>query len=322
MARTDLLLTIVRAGAQGDKPTFARAVEAIIAEERARQHHLLADRLMETLKSGFYSQRPDTTQRSLPEHSSLFHEIDPRREIDDLILPTVAASACRELIEEQQRADVLRAHSLEPRNRVLLAGPPGNGKTTLAESLATALLVPFFVVQYEGIIGSFLGETATRLAQLFSYVRTRRCVLFFDEFDVLGKERGDTQETGEIKRVVSSLLLQIDTLPSYVVVVVATNHAELLDRAIWRRFQLRIELPRPTRSQAEEWFCRLERRLGFELGYSPKTLAEHLKEASFAELEDFGADIQRRYVLGLPESQPKSIVKERLAQWSARYSST
>ncbi|WP_269057578.1 AAA family ATPase, partial [Streptococcus pneumoniae] len=77
--------------------------------------------------------------------------------------------------------------------------------------------------------------------------------MFFDEFDAVGKERGDMHETGEIKRVVSSLLLQIDTLPSYVVTIAATNHPELLDRAAWRRFQLRCELPAPTPSQVEQW---------------------------------------------------------------------
>ena len=92
-------------------------------------------------------------------------------------------------------------------------------------------------MRYEAVIGSFLGETSGRLKKLFDFVRTHQCVLFFDEFDTLGKERGDVHETGEIKRVVSSLLLQIDALPSHVVVVTATNHAELLDRAVWRRFQ-------------------------------------------------------------------------------------
>ena len=98
-------------------------------------------------------------------------------------------------------------------------------------------MVPLFTVRYELIeIGSFLGETAARLKRVFDYARTTPCVLFFDEFDAVGKERGDTRETGEIKRVVTALLMQIDELPSYVVAVAATNHAELLDRAVWLTF--------------------------------------------------------------------------------------
>jgi SpoVK/Ycf46/Vps4 family AAA+-type ATPase len=153
----------------------------------------------------------------------------------------------KQLVEEQHRADLLRAHGIQPRHRVLLSGPPGNGKTSVAEAIAEALAVQFFTVRYDALIGSYLGETNTRLARLFDYARTTPCVLFFDEFDSVGKERGDIHETGEIKRVVSFLLMQIDQLPSYVVTVAATNHAELLDRAVWRRFQLRLALPQPSR---------------------------------------------------------------------------
>jgi SpoVK/Ycf46/Vps4 family AAA+-type ATPase len=143
-------------------------------------------------------------------------------------------------------------------------------------------------------------------------------VLFFDEFDTLGKERGDTHETGEIKRVVSSLLLQIDALPSHVVVVTATNHAELLDRAVWRRFQVRITLPSPTMAQRVAWFVDFERTMGMPLGLSVKTLASRLPVDTFADLEQFCQDVQRRYVLALPNADIKRIVTERLAQWKRR----
>ena len=121
---------------------------------------------------------------------------------------------CQDLINEQNRADLLQSYGIEPRNKLLLIGPPGNGKTSLAEAIAEALMVPLLTVRYESIIGSYLGETASRLSKLFEYVKTRECVLFFDEFETLGKERGDIHETGEIKLVVSSLLMQIDALPS------------------------------------------------------------------------------------------------------------
>ncbi|MFO0591294.1 MAG: ATP-binding protein [Polyangiaceae bacterium] len=318
MARSDLLISLVRAGAQGDKPAFTRTVEAIIAEERARQHNVLADRLAENLRVSGVERRFDAPRPTF-DMSGFLHELTPRRELEELLLPDVAQVAMQEIIEEHQRVDLLRAHGLEPRHRVLLAGPPGNGKTTLAEAIATALLVPLLVVRYEGVIASYLGETAVRIGRLFEYARARRCVLFFDEFDAVAKERGDVHETGEIKRVVSSLLLQVDALPSHVVVVAATNHAELLDRAVWRRFQLRIALPKPNSPQVEEWFRRFEIRAGFRLGIPTKTLAERLKGLSFAELEDFGADVQRRYVLGLPSAEPTAIVRERLAQWGARF---
>lgn len=321
MSRADLLVSLVKAGSQGDQQLLRTTVEAMAAEERAKHHHQLADKLVENLKASKPGLRSADVVRSFDGgHGGLLFEVEPRRTLASLLLNEAVATACRELVEEQQRKDLLRSYGVEPRHRVLLSGPPGNGKTSLAEAFATELLVPLFVVRYEAVIGSFLGETSGRLKRLFDFVRTHQCVLFFDEFDTLGKERGDTHETGEIKRVVSSLLLQIDALPSHVVVVTATNHAELLDRAVWRRFQLRLAVPAPTVAQKEEWFARLQKRLDAPLGMTPKALAAKLQASSFSDLEQFCEDIQRRYVLALPAANLKSIVVERLKQWRARFS--
>lgn len=312
MARNDLLINLVRAGAQGDQLGFRRTVEAMVAEERERQHHVVADRLAEFLHEQQW-RLADTDA-----HSGAVTEITPHRALETLFLPDGLRSACLELVEEQQRADVLRSHSVEPRNRVLLAGPPGNGKTSLAEAIAGELNVSLLAVRYEAVVASYLGETAVRLSRLFDQVRTRRCVLFFDEFDAIGKERGDEHETGEIKRVVSSLLLNIDALPSYVVVVVATNHPELLDRAVWRRFQLRLALPPPRSRQVVEYLARFQTELGSHLGLSLKQVSDSLRDASFAELEEFCEDVRRRVILAGPAAKVASIVRTRLAQWKER----
>lgn len=319
MARSDLIINLAKAGAHGDHVAFRRTLEAIVADERGRQHTVLAERLAEFLSPAPLNGNGHGHSAS-GSGDSLLHEVRPRRILSDLVLKPDVRSACDELVEEQRRADLLRSHNLEPRHRVLLAGEPGNGKTALAEAIAGELAAPLLVVRYESVIGSYLGETATRLALLFDHVRTRRCVLFFDEFDAIGKERGDAHETGEIKRVVSSLLLNVDALPSYVVAVAATNHSELLDRAVWRRFQLRLELPRPGRAQVIEWIERFEERAGIRLGFAPRTLADRLKGLSYAELEQFCLDIQRRLVLAGLESDVKAITGDRLKQWSARHS--
>lgn len=319
MARSDLLIALAKAGAVGDRVLLRRTLEAIVAEERAKQHNVLADRLAGLIpENGALERRPMASGNGGQSYE-LFVEVMPRRKMGDLILPEEVARACHEIIEEQQRADLLRSHGIEPRHRVLLAGPPGNGKTSLAEAIAESLSLPLIVVRYEGVVGSFLGETAARLRKLFDQVRTRECVLFFDEFDTLGKERGDIHDTGEIKRVVSSLLLQIDDLPSHVVVVTATNHPELLDRAVWRRFQLRMSLPMPTRNQIEAWLGRLQNRFGKPLGLNPRTIAEKLKDLSFAELEDFSLDLARKFVLSLGEGDPGVVVGQVVQQWARRF---
>lgn len=314
MARADLLISLVRAGAQGDQVGFRRTVEAIVAEERERQHHVVADRLQEFLRASARGTEPPPPEGV----GSLIHEIHPRRVLGDLVLPAQVASACAELVEEQQRVDLLRSYGLEPRHRVLLSGPPGNGKTSLAEALAGELAVPLLVVRYDAVIASFLGETAARLARMFDYVRTRRCVLFFDEFDTLGKERGDEHETGEVKRVVSSLLLNIDALPSHVVAVTATNHPELLDRAVWRRFQLRLALPPPNADDIGRWIARFEQTQDMSLRGQKKAIASALAGHSFAEVEEFFLDLQRRVVLDGPGDNLSQIIRARLSQWRER----
>jgi len=100
--------------------------------------------------------------------------------------------------------------------------------------------------------------------------------------------------------------------------VAASNHPELLDRAVWRRFQLRLGLPNPTQTAAQEWFRRFEERIGMRLGYAPSTLAKRLKGLSFSELEQFSLDALRQHVLRLPEDDMRSIVKQRLEQWEGR----
>jgi hypothetical protein len=152
--------------------------------------------------------RPQSHDTELPERvAELVHAIPTERRLSDLVLAPQVIDAVKEFIDEFTQAPLLRAHSLEPRHTVLLLGPPGNGKTSLAESMATELSLPLLSVRYDAIVDSFLGETSNRLRRLIEYATQNPCVLFFDEFEAVGKERSDAQETGEIKRVVSTLLV-------------------------------------------------------------------------------------------------------------------
>lgn len=322
MARSDLLINLVKSGASGDRLALKKTVEAIVAEERAKQHNVVADRIEKAFHSANGNGGGAPMSAIVAEHNvrvrEFIAEVTPRRRFDDLILPEATRLAVQQLVEEQQRASLLRSHSLEPRHSALLVGPPGNGKTSLAETVAESLAVPFFVVRYETMIGSFLGETATRMKRVFDYARTTPCVLFFDEFDTVGKERGDTHETGEIKRVVTSLLMQIDDLPSYVVILAATNHAELLDRAVWRRFQLRLPLPAPSQKQLAAFLTGLSERSALPLGVSATQIAKTLGRVSFSEAEQFFLDVARRQVLAAGAQTPAQIAKQQLKLWSSR----
>lgn len=324
MARADLLVDLVKYAISGNKGMVKKVTEAIVAEEREKQHTILADRLENELQR---SQRADVkSQReegsalptvvAEPRVENFIEEREPQRTLNSLILPQEVKYNSEQLIQEQFRVDLLRSYGVEPRNRLLLIGPPGNGKTTLAEAIAESLMKPLFIVKYDTIIGAYLGETAMRLKKLMDYVSGRKCVLFFDEFETLGKERGDLHETGEIKRVVSSLLMQIDRLPSYVTIIGATNHPELLDKAVWRRFQMRLNLPYPTRANIALWLEKFQQEHKLRFEYNTETIAKKLIGCSYAEVEEFGMTVLRAYVMNLPSTNMREIVGGAIKNWN------
>ena len=320
MARSDLVINLVKAGMQGDVAAVRATAEAIAADERAKKHTGVADRITQMLRTckpvpGNGGHR---TGLRIRDGSGGILRREPKRSINELFLDPRVRDAFYELVEEQHRADILRAHGLEPRHRLLLAGPPGNGKTSLAEALAFELALPLFTVRYDAVITSYLGETAQRLRRLFDFVRTEPCVLFFDEFDAIGKDRGDLHETGEIKRVVTTLLMQLDELPSYCVLVGATNHPELLDRASWRRFELRLELGHPTNKQMISFFSERLKRMEGQPGYTAQRLWEAVSPENYSEAEAFFLDIERRLALTQGIHKLRSVIEGRIQAFAVR----
>lgn len=320
MARADLLVNLVRAAASGDKIMLRRVVETLAAEERAKRHDGLADRLIKALNGAtnftLFS-GPQAHVAAQTTGKDFVVQREAHAELQNLILQDHVIGTITEILEENYRADLLRSYGLQPRHRILLSGPPGNGKTTIAEGIAEALGRPILTVRYDALIGSYLGETNQRLKQLFEYVRNIPCVLLFDEFDAIGKERGDKQETGEIKRVVSSLLMEMDQLPSYVLVVAATNHHELLDRAVWRRFQARIEIPAPTANEMRDFFMR-NLDVPAPLWAGALREIERLELPSFAEASDFALDVKRSIVLSNGAIPVSDAIRDKANQWSRR----
>jgi SpoVK/Ycf46/Vps4 family AAA+-type ATPase len=327
MARNDLITRLIRAGVLGDQDLLNHTVEALIAEEQSQRHHIFAEKLKYTLQEAQSSQKQKRSavsyesgfSKNSDEVKDFLHEIRPDRSLSQIHLTDDVRYQCNELIEEHLCRSKLRSFSLEPRNRVLLVGPPGNGKTSVARSIGYELGLPVYILRYETVIGSFLGETSSRLRTVFEFIRERPCVFFLDEFDTIAKERGDEHETGEIKRVVSTLLLQLDDLPSHNLILAATNHSELIDRAAWRRFQILIELPSPNLEQIKNFLHDQTSTSKLLKKYDFPILARSFIGYSYSDIELFLEDIKRRIVVEDGKRQLKNIVDEKIERMQNSY---
>jgi len=173
---------------------------------------------------------------------------------EDIVLTEENKLRIEYIITENHNSKKLRAFGLNPRQKILLCGPPGTGKTLSAKVLAGVIGYPFVYIRFDSIISSFLGQTATNLRKIFNFIESEKVVVLFDEFDIIGKHRDDPQEHGEIKRVVNNFIQMLDNYNGDSILIAATNHPQLLDIAIWRRFDEVLTFNLPTTVQREILF--------------------------------------------------------------------
>lgn len=258
MASGKILRQIVKAGMIGDKAAFQEASEAIIQEERQKQHHLLANDLERILYgehkvassslNGIKERIPFDNERGLP----LLTLREPVRGLDEIVLSEKNQKIIDDILEEHNREGVLRSYGMHPTERILFFGPPGCGKTMMAEVLAYELGLNLAVIRIDSAVSSYLGETAANLRKIFDFIISNKVIALFDEFDALGKERTDSSEHGELKRVVNAVLQMLDSYTGKSIIIAATNHEMMLDTAIWRRFEEVISFSLPDRSQLKK----------------------------------------------------------------------
>lgn len=175
-------------------------------------------------------------------------EHDPRPDVEP-ILPESARSAVLQLISEYRSRETLAKADLEPSRSALLVGPPGVGKSLSARWIAQELRLPLMVLDLSAVMSSFLGRTGNNLRSVLDFAKSVNGVLLIDELDAVGKRRDDVTEVGELKRLVTVLLQEIDSWHSDTLLLAATNHSSLLDPAIWRRFDIVVEFPMPKPDQ-------------------------------------------------------------------------
>jgi SpoVK/Ycf46/Vps4 family AAA+-type ATPase len=289
MASADQLKALVKSYLNQDDDQFYSVAMQVAAHEAKHGHGQLAQELRDMIDAAKLrlaaarSTSPVQIAKPRGELANLLRVTYPKNRLVDIVLDDVAHGQLIRIIKEQRLLARIREHGLSPRRKLLLVGPPGTGKTMTASVLAGELGLPLFLVRLDALITKFMGETAAKLRQVFDSVSNVRGVYFFDEFDAIGSHRGMANDVGEIRRVLNSFLQMIEQDHSNSLIIAATNHPNILDFALFRRFDAVVEYHLPNDAQIAYL---IRTRLGQFLPhkFSIAKLASKTKGLSFAEI--------------------------------------
>jgi SpoVK/Ycf46/Vps4 family AAA+-type ATPase len=283
--KVHILRVLIQSHAMGDEASFRKAALQLAAAESSAGHVRVADEIRAII-----AKMPATRA-----HGPVVDIAAPRGELADIlegghrderlrdiILPVEVRERLIRVISENRLRDRLERFGVSPRRRLLFHGAPGCGKTLAAAVLAGEMGIPLMTVRFDALFSRFLGATAVQLRAIFSEMPRRPGIYLFDEFDSVAKARGDSQDVGEMNRVVTAFLQLLDADVSSSILVAATNQVELLDRAVFRRFDVIVPFEKPTGQQLVELF---KLRLGHVglLDAQARNLAARAEGWSFAD---------------------------------------
>jgi SpoVK/Ycf46/Vps4 family AAA+-type ATPase len=254
MATADQLKALVNSHAEGDDGRFYSVAMQVAARAAKSGQSKFAQELRDLVDLAKAASQPGRARGTRPvpvvqprgDLAGLLAVSYPNQRLSDLVVDPQVRAGLERVLSEQRQQDRLREHGFDPVRSLLFVGPPGTGKTLSASVIAGELHLPLFVIRLEGLITKYMGETAAKLRLVFDAAQDTRGVYFFDEVDALAGDRANTNDVGEIRRVLNSFLQFLEQDGSSSLVVAATNHPQLLDRAMFRRFGIVIEYPLPT----------------------------------------------------------------------------
>lgn len=307
MARGEIIRKLFRSFSRNEREEFLAAANELIEEERNKNHILLARDLEKLLQNGNGYTKPLAANLSswnqFPEppkdKDTGLALLDVKRfdlTWDHIVLSEKIFDILQEIVLENRKQDILAAYNLKPKNKLLFCGPPGCGKTQTAKVLSSVLSLPLVYVNLTAVFSSYLGETATNLQKIFTYIEKGEWLVLFDEFDAIARDRDNLNEHGEVKRLVNSLLQLIDNATNQSIFVAATNHEKLLDSAVWRRFDEVIFFDNPTLELRTALLSRYLSGIRYT-NINLSTFAERLENATGADIERICSDAIKAVIL-------------------------
>ncbi len=297
--RGDILKKLIEAHAQGDEPAFRKAALQLAASESAAGHSRIAEDLRALVARMPPAARTGVIDIAQPrgELADILEGGYREERLRDIVLGDEPRAELMRILDENRARAALEAHGVQPRRRLLFHGPPGCGKTLAAAVIAGEMGLPLMTVRLAALFSRFLGATANHLRAVFQEMPRRPGVYLFDEFDAIAQARGDAQDVGEMRRVVTAFLQFIDGDRSPSILVAATNHAELLDRAVFRRFDLVLGFGLPTAEAVEALIGLRLSTFGLDESHVC-ALAQQAQGLSFADVARACDDALRSMILG------------------------
>ncbi len=314
MARGELIRKLFLSYRRGNENEFRSVALEVIAEEEKKKNHRLAKDLLKIIENNGFNntanQLSATNGNVVPrdkERQTFLVDIrETERNRSEIILDKEGCSVVDRILQEFRRSEVLRIHGMRPATKLLFCGPPGCGKTLCSEIMASELGLPLLYTRFDAIVSSYLGETAANLRKVFDYASSGRWVVLFDEFDAIGKARDDELEHGELKRVINSFLQLLDSFVAPSIIIAATNHEQLLDPALWRRFDEVMSFPIPTISEIQ-LLLKMKLRNFPHHGLNIKVLSSKFKGLSHADVERVCFDATKMAIINDLDSVTQTV---------------
>lgn len=292
MGASEQIKSLIKHFGEGDDERFISSALQIAAAEAQKGHTGLAQELKALIDRARLKRNQSFADRSktipiLPSQRDLKELLDvfqPVIKLRDMVLGDSTRSSLERLIEEQKKWQLLRQYNLQPKRKLLLTGPPGCGKTMTAQALAGELGIPVFIVRLDGLVSKFMGESIAKLRVIFDSMINHRGIYLFDEFDSIGSHRNTGHDVGEIKRVLNSFLINIEKDQSNSIIICATNLPEMLDKALFRRFDDVIEFPLPTEIEIELMINKQLQAFQFEELLESEIIAKQFLGLNFSDI--------------------------------------